>query len=400
MGQSGSSALPHDKAMEDTNRIRAQLQKLEEEYRFAGFSKNQRSKNFVRSLQRRFSNLRRWGSQESDSSNILLEAARAVVSEAGAGPLMDVVDKIHALHGEMENISKLIAQELLHSPYDIFQVELDRCQRESELVVGEELSRYLVKVSEIDYLNQFLIKNIIQIFMVSFCESQWKPYFDKWHPHPGEHYSLINDSELTYPFSLAASGIHPQSPNLGKLKDQFLNQLTSLFKIAAWSIPGSKSRSAFEDSLIPFFKAMDETRKALENPHKIAKVYLSVVGPDNDLSDSEVCVVDTSITTDSQSTPDEKLLREFAQGHIIGTFGIGIYCSMQNDDGVPQFRNLLRKKVIISSAIVNQISPPYARPHYYYPDGRDPSPPREHPNPPRELRLVTVGDHGARPPGG
>jgi len=396
MGQSGSSVLPQDKAMEDINRIRAQLRQLEEEYRFAGFGKNGSSKNLVRSLQQRFSNLRRWGSQESDSSNILLEAARAVINEAGAGPLMDVVDKIHALHGEMEKISKLIAQELLHSPYDIFQVELDRCHRESELIIGEELSRYLVKVSEIDHLNQFLIKNIIQIFMVSFCESQWKPYFDKWHPHPGEHYSLIDDSKLTYSFkfSLAASGIHPQSPNLGNLKRQFLNQLTSLFKIAAWSIPGSKSRSAFEDSLTPFFKAMDETRKALENPHKIAEVYLSVVGPDNDLSDSEVCVVDTNITTDSQRTPDDKLLREFAQGHIIGTFGIGIYCSMQNDDGVPQFRNLLRKKVIMSSAIVDQILPPAARPHYYHSDGRDPSTPREHPSPPRELRFVTFSDRG------
>lgn len=117
---------------------------------------------------------------------------------------------------------------------------------------------------------------------------------------------------------------------------------------------------------------------ALENLPKSAKVHLSVVGPNNDLSDSEICVVDTNITTDSQRTPDEKLLQEFAQGHIIGTFGIGIYCSMQEDRGAPLFRNLLRRKVIVSSAIVDQILPPTS-PRLLLPqsgvnrqDGRDP----------------------------
>ena len=50
---------------------------------------------------------------------------------------------------------------------------------------------------------------------------------------------------------------------------------------------------------------------ALENVPKSTKVYLSVVGLNNDLSDSEICLVDTNITTDSQRTPDEKLLQEF-----------------------------------------------------------------------------------------
>jgi hypothetical protein len=133
-----------------------------------------------------------------------------------------------------------------------------------------------------------------------------------------------------------------------------LNQLTSLFKIAAWSIPGSKvRRSAFEDS---FFKAMEKTKEALDSLPKSVQVYLSVVGLDNDLSDSEICVVDTNITTGSEGTPpDEKLLQEFAQGHIIGTFGIGLHCSIQEDHGAPAFRNLLPKKAIVSSAIVNQV---------------------------------------------
>ena len=359
MGQNGSSIRPHDEAMEEINRIRAQLRQLEEDYRFARFDKSGNSKNLVTNLQQRFSNLRRWGSQESESDNILLEASRAVISEAGATPLMNVVDKIQALHGEMEKISDFLAQELRHSFYEIFQEELDQCHRESQLIVGEELSRFLVKVSEIDHLNQFLIKNVIQIFIVSFCETQWRPYFDKRYPDPGKHSCLRIGSKFTYPFSPATDRIQRrQSRNLGDFKRQFLNQLTNLFKIAAWSIPASKSRSAFEDSLAPFFKAMEKTKEALENLPKFTKVHLSIVGPDNDLSDSEICVVDTNIATDSQRTPDEKLLQEFSQGHIIGTFGIGVYCSTLEDRDVPRFRNLLRKKVIVSSAIVDQILPP------------------------------------------
>jgi hypothetical protein len=80
-----------------------------------------------------------------------------------------------------------------------FQEELDRCHRESELLIGEELSRFLVKVSEMEHLNQFLIRSIIQIFMVSFCESQWKPYFEQ-SPRPGKHSWLIIGLAFTYFF--------------------------------------------------------------------------------------------------------------------------------------------------------------------------------------------------------
>ena len=99
---------------------------------------------------------------------------------------MGVVDKIQALHGEMEKISDFLSQELRRSLYEILQEELDQCHRDSQLIIGEELSGFLVKVSEIEHLNQFLIKNVVQIFMFWFCESQWKPYFDK-HRQLGEH---------------------------------------------------------------------------------------------------------------------------------------------------------------------------------------------------------------------
>jgi hypothetical protein len=124
----------------------------------------------------------------------LLEAARAIIHEAGATPLMSVVDNILVLHGEMEKISNILAQDLRHSSYQLFQEELDRCHEDSVLVVGEELSNFLVKISELGDLNQFLIKITIQIFTVSFCVSQWQPYFIRGHAFFGESLRLITDS--------------------------------------------------------------------------------------------------------------------------------------------------------------------------------------------------------------
>jgi hypothetical protein len=108
-------------------------------------------------------------------------------------------------------------------------------------------------------------------------------------------------------------------------------------------------RSDFEESLSPFFKAMDQSTRALENVPKSAKVHLSVIGPDIDLSDSEICTVDANIKEDAPRTPQSRLLQEFAQARVVGTLGIGIYCSMQEGCDAPRFRNLLPKKVFVSS---------------------------------------------------
>jgi hypothetical protein len=62
-----------------------------------------------------------------------------------------------------------------------------------------------------------------------------------------------------------------------------------------------------------------------------------------------VCVVNTPVPA---ASPNEKLLQEFAEGLIVGTVGIGVYCSMGADPhrGTPQLRNLLPMKIITSSA--------------------------------------------------
>ena len=108
---------------------------------------------------------------------------------------MGVVDNILVLNGEMEKVSNILAQDLRHSSYQLFQEELDRCHEDSVLMVGKELSNFLVKNSELGDLNQFLIKVTIQIFMVAFCVSQWQPYFNRGHASFGECPPLITHLE-------------------------------------------------------------------------------------------------------------------------------------------------------------------------------------------------------------
>jgi hypothetical protein len=90
IGQSVSSSISNDAAKQT----------------YIKFDKEGRvQRSNMKSFQKkRTANLQPLELQESNSSDDfdseLLEAARAIIHEAGATPLMDIVDKIHALHGE------------------------------------------------------------------------------------------------------------------------------------------------------------------------------------------------------------------------------------------------------------------------------------------------------------
>jgi len=46
-------------------------------------------------------------------------------------------------------------------------------------MIGARLSKFLHEHSEEEGLSQSLIKITIQIFIASFCASEWKPYLDQ-----------------------------------------------------------------------------------------------------------------------------------------------------------------------------------------------------------------------------
>ena len=207
MGQSGPSSISDG---------RADAYDLKQTYiKFDGSGRRQ--KDGPKHFQKKIGNLEHSESQKINSSandSQLWEAARAIINEAGATPLMDVVDKIQTLHGEIEKISDFLAHNLQHSPYDFFQEELDWCHQDSVSMVGVELSKFLVKVSEMDHINPLLMRSVVQIFMVSFCVSQWKPYFDKQH-HSGKHCWLVTGSE----FSFVPSSHRLESGPISRPKD-------------------------------------------------------------------------------------------------------------------------------------------------------------------------------------
>src|SRR6266567_597697 len=69
-------------------------------------------------------------------------------------------------------------------------------------------------------------------------------------------------------------------------KAAFLMKLINVFKIAAWVIPGSAKRAAFEDTLNPFFKSMEETEGAWKKLPDFTTVSLCVISQGEDLADS------------------------------------------------------------------------------------------------------------------
>ena len=113
-----------------------------------------------------------------------LSAARAILDGTGTTPLMAVIDAMLVLHKEIANISNFLGENIRHTSYELFQEELDRCYQDSEKIIGEQLSKSLYDHSEREEFSQSLIKITIQIFITSFCASEWDRYLDT--PLPGE----------------------------------------------------------------------------------------------------------------------------------------------------------------------------------------------------------------------
>ena len=104
-------------------------------------------------------------------------------------------------------------------------------------------------------------------------------------------------------------------------------------------IPGSANRAAFEESLNPFFKSMEETETALKKVPEFTKVSLSFVSPGDDFTDSKTYGIQTS-----------KLLHNI----VLGTTALGIRCLFQDrikgvDEEKP--RTLLAPKLVVESTL-------------------------------------------------
>ena len=113
-----------------------------------------------------------------DEERESLLAARAILVGAGAAPVMAVIDMILALRKEIMKVSNFLADNIRHTSYELFQEELDPCYQDSDKIIGERLTKFLHEHSEAEELNQSLIRITIQLFITSFCASEWKHYLD------------------------------------------------------------------------------------------------------------------------------------------------------------------------------------------------------------------------------
>jgi hypothetical protein len=129
-------------------------------------------------------------------------------------------------------------------------------------------------------------------------------------------------------------------------KAVFIRNLISVFKIAGWVIPGSANRVAFEESLNPFFKSMEEIEATWVKVPEFAKVSLSFFPPGEDLADWETYAEDATepvIQASNGPSPSQNI--------VLGTSALGVRCLIQDrSEGVEDKpRTLLAAKVILEA---------------------------------------------------
>jgi hypothetical protein len=174
---------------------------------------------------------------------------------------------------------------------------------------------------------------------------------------------LVLDKDIAKVSNFLAKNIRPTSYELfqeeldrcyqeserivGKRLSEFLREHSeTIFKIAAWVIPGSANRAAFEETLNPLFKSMEEIETAWEKVAEFTKVSLSFVSPGEDLADFETYQEDATepgIQISNETSPSQNI--------VLGTAALGIHCLFRNGiKGVEdQPRIILAAKVILEA---------------------------------------------------
>lgn len=109
-------------------------------------------------------------------------------------------------------------------------------------------------------------------------------------------------------------------------------------------VPGSANRVAFEESLKPFFKSMEEIEAAWTKVSEFTQVVLSFVSPGEALANFETyaeIVTELGIQTSSEPSPSQNI--------VLGTTAFGVRCLFQDRikcvEDKP--RTLLAAKVVL-----------------------------------------------------
>lgn len=307
-GVAEGQVAEQDRTKEELHRTRARLQQIEYEFRHARGeianlhrtcveldSGNKRQEDTILGLQRELAQvMEKYQATPTDNEPESLSAARAILDGAGAYPVMAVVDAILVLHKEIVKVSNFLAENIRHISYELFEEELDRCYQESQKIIGERLSKFLREHSEAEDLSQSLIKMSIQMLITSFCASEWSHFVDPT--------LKIADKNT--------------AKDRKERKAAFLRTLISVFKIAAWVIPGSAKRAAFEESLNPLFSSMDKIEGAWTKVPESTKVSLSFLSPGKDLADVQVYTEDATISA--------------IHDIVLGTSAFGVHCLFQD----------------------------------------------------------------------
>ena len=129
-------------------------------------------------------------------------------------------------------------------------------------------------------------------------------------------------------------------------KTRFVRKLVNVFKIAAWVVPGSANRAAFEELLNPLFKSMEETEVAWNKVPAFSRVSLLFLSPSEDFANFEDAKDVKNVGIRASNGPSS------VQDIVVGTVAFGVRCRLQDRiTGVHEAKpsTLLAAKVICES---------------------------------------------------
>ncbi|KDR69829.1 hypothetical protein GALMADRAFT_255647 [Galerina marginata CBS 339.88] len=373
MPTSGPSP-PRDKTKEDLQKAMAELNYLRMDHKRAKEEirglrhacydldhERARLKDTNNSLQHELSNVQR----ELDESKALSETrgrelvgAQVFLTKADSLSISDVTYKVGTLNDEIFQASASLAETLVHGKHEVSIEDMPHYYDQACRRIGEPMVKLLINQSEKPEpeANPLIVQAVLSILLVGFCVSK----LDSWYPADKSRaeflaalYKDIRVSEEQAVSgrwrALTRSRTRPTSENW---MAEVIEHLRGVLIIASWDSPPSpENQSAFEQKLVPIFKAVEDLRVALGEKFTSADLEVGTVRSGSKFE---------PWMEDAYGDGRQSGGKQASQDIVCGTTGLGLK-QVIIDKGLnppERFTPVLPPKVVLRSTIREALEPP------------------------------------------
>ncbi|KDR76611.1 hypothetical protein GALMADRAFT_1328499 [Galerina marginata CBS 339.88] len=367
---------PRDKTKEDLQKAMAELSGLRHTC-YDLDHERARLKDTNNNLQRELSNVQR----ELDELKALSETrgrelvgAQVFSTEADSLSISDVTYKVGTLNDEIFQASAFLAEIIAHGKHEVPMADMPRYYDQACRRIGEPMVKLLINQSQQPEpeVNPLIVQAVLSILLVGFCVSK----LDSWYPADKSRAeflaALYNDIRFSRKVflvitlsdyrltsrseeqavsgrwrALTRSRTRPTSENW---MAEVIEHLVGILKIASWDSP-PENQSAFEQKLVPIFKAVEDLRVALGEKFTSADLEVGTVRAGSKFEPW----MENAYGDGGQSGG-----KQASQDIVCGTTGLGLK-QVIIDKGLnrqERFTAVLGPKVVLQSTLRKALEPP------------------------------------------